>query len=253
MDQMLLGRVAVVTGAADGMGRGIVDLFSDHGAMVLATDIAGDKLEAVHAKNPNVRTLAIDITQIGAADAIIGAAIATFGELHILANVAGIFRLAMFEDLTQAEWHQMMDVNVNAPFSLCKRAIPELKKISGGRIINIASTSALRARKGMGAYTVSKHAMAGLTISLAVELGEFGITANYINPGTIVTGITRDLVQNPVWKRDLESQGVLNRMGTVAEIAHAALYLAGPNSGFTTGHGLAVDGGFLIKYPDRIV
>ena len=252
MTQSLAGRVAVVTGAADGMGRGIVDLFTQEGAKVLATDVAGEKLRAAHEQNPSVRTLAIDVTAPEAAGAIIDGAVEAFGGLHILVNAAGIFRLATFDELTQAEWQRMMDVNLNAPFSLCLRAIPELKKVSNGRIVNIASTSALRARKGMGAYTVSKHGLAGLTISLAVELGEFGITANYINPGTIVTGITRSLLENPAWKRDLETQGVMNRMGTAEEIAHAVLYLAGPHSSFTTGHGLAVDGGFLIKYPDRV-
>jgi NAD(P)-dependent dehydrogenase (short-subunit alcohol dehydrogenase family) len=252
MTQSLSNRVAVVTGAADGMGRGIVDLFTQEGAKVLATDVAGDKLRAAHEQNPLVRTLAIDVTAPEAARTIIDGAVEAFGALHILVNAAGIFRLATFDELTQAEWQRMMDVNLNAPFSLCLRAIPELKKVSHGRIINIASTSALRARKGMGAYTVSKHGLAGLTISLAVELGEYGITANYINPGTIVTGITRGLMENPAWKRDLETQGVFNRMGTVEEIAHAVLYLAGPHSSFTTGHGLAVDGGFLIKYPDRV-
>ena len=254
MDNKILhGKVAVVTGAADGMGRGITELFAEQGAKVIATDVVKEKLEAAHQGNNSIHTVACDVTSNDAAELIIGAAVDAFGQLDILINAAGIFNLQNLDTVDARGWQRMMDVNLVAPFKLCQRAIPELKKADYGRIINIGSTSALRAREGMGAYTVSKHGIAGLTISLAVELGKFGITANYINPGTILTGITRPLIENPIWKRDLESQGVLNRMGTVQEIAHAALYFAGPYSGFTTGHGLAVDGGFLIKYPDRVV
>ena len=250
---MLAGKVAVVTGAADGMGRGIVGRFCEEGAQVLATDIAAEKLVAAHGNNPSVRCVAVDITAPGAAEQIIGGAVAGFGKLNILVNAAGIFRFESFADVTAAGWIQMMDINLNAPFHLCMRAIPELKQAADARIINITSTNAYRGRDGMGPYTVSKHGLMGLTTSLAVELGPFGITANSIAPGCIVTGITRHLVDSdPTARQDMENQGVLKRMGTVDEIAQAALYLAGPHSGFTTGLSLIVDGGFLVKYPERV-
>lgn len=250
IEHSLAGKVAIVTGAADGMGRAIAELFAREGAKVLATDVAAAKLEEAHAGNASIRTLAIDLTAPDAADRIVSGATQAFGSLDILVNAAGIFKFVEFKDLDEAEWQRMMDVNLNAPFRLCMRAIPELKVAKSGRIVNIASTSAERARRGMGAYTVSKHGVAGLTISLAVELGEFGITANYINPGTILTGITRGFIDDAVWRKDFENLGVVGRIGTVDEIAQAALYFVGPNSGYTTGHGLAVDGGFLVRYPE---
>ena len=223
------------------------------GAKVLATDVNAARLDEAFGGNPDVATVAIDVTAAEAPDAIIGGAVERFGRLDILVNAAGIFAWLPLEDADFAAWERMMDINLNAPARLCVRAIPALKASGEGRIVNIASTNALRAREGMGCYTVSKHGVAGLTLSLAVELAKYGITANHINPGTILTGITRALADDPLVRRDLNGQGLMNRMGTVDEIAQAVLYLVGPNSGFTTGLGLAVDGGFLVKYPDRPV
>lgn len=248
----LTGKVAIVTGAADGMGQGIARLFANEGAKVLATDINAAGLQASFSGDDRVVTLTTDITAEDAADRIVEAAIGSFGQLDILINAAGIFKLLSFDDLDFAAWHHMWAVNLEAPLRLCVRALPELKRCGAGRIVNIASVNALRARSGFGPYTMTKHALAGLTISLAVELGKHGITANSINPGTILTGITRPMMDDAAWRRDLESQGVLDRIGTVGEIAEASLYLVGPNSGFTTGHALTVDGGFLAKFPERL-
>lgn len=248
----LTGKVAIVTGAADGMGQGIARLFASEGAKVLATDINEAGLQASFIGDDRVVPLATDITAEDAADLIVQAAIDSFGQLDILINAAGIFKLLPFDDLDFAAWHHMWAVNLEAPLRLCVRALPELKRCGAGRIVNIASVNAARARSGFGPYTMTKHALAGLTISIAVEFGKHGVTANSINPGTILTGITRPMMDDPAWRRDLESQGVLDRVGTVEEIAEAALYLVGPNSGFTTGHALTVDGGFLAKFPERL-
>ncbi len=219
---------------------------------MVATDIDAAGLNANYAADGNVITIATDITADDAADRIVGAALDRFSKLDILVNAAGIFQLLPLDDLDLNAWSRMWAINLEAPLRLCLRALPALKACGAGRIINIASVSASRARSGFGPYTMSKHAIAALTVSLAVEFGKDGITANSINPGTILTGITRPLMPDPEWRRDLESQGVLNRVGSVNEIAEAALYLVGPNSGFVTGHALAVDGGFLVKYPERI-
>lgn len=248
---LLDGKVAIVTGAADGMGRAIVERFAAEGAKVVATDVDAARLVAAHDGNPSVATIGVDITAVDAPDRIVGLAIDRFGRLDILVNAAGIFAVSPLDDMARADWDRMMDVNLNAPFRLCQRALPELKSAGAGRIVNIASTSAHRARAGTGCYTISKHALAGLTISLAVEFAKFGITANSIDPGTILTGITRAHLENTTRMKDLTNQGLMDRLGTVEEIAEAAMYFVGPNSGYTTGHALAVDGGFLIRYPER--
>lgn len=244
------GRTAIVTGAADGMGLAIVQLFVREGANVLATDINGEKLERAYKGSASVATVATDITAPGATDRIVESAVAAFGGVDILVNAAGIFQFVLVEEITREVWDRMMAVNVTAPMELTLSALPELKKSGSGRIINIASINSKLARRGSSVYTTSKHAIAGLTISLAVELGEHGITANYINPGTILTGITRPFMEHPEWKHYMENQNVLGRIGQPEEIAHAALYLADATSGFTTGHGLTVDGGYTARFDD---
>ena len=247
--KMLQDKIAIVTGAADGMGLGIVRRFLKEGATVVATDVNAERLERELGSEPAVRTLAIDITADGAARAVTELAAEQFGGIDILVNAAGIFRFVDIEALAVDEWYRTLDVNLHAPFKLSVAAVPHLKKSSAGRIVNIASTNGHRANYGATAYTVSKHAMVGLTKSLAVDLAKYGITVNSIDLGCIVTGITRELMKDPDMIGYMEQQAVLNRLGTVDEIAQAALYLAGPNSGFTTGHGLAVDGGFLVAFP----
>ena len=248
----LAGKIAIVTGAADGMGQAIARRFVEEGARVLATDINAAGLQDSFGGTEAVAMLAIDITAADAADRLVETTISRYGRIDIVLNAAGIFRMLPLDDLDFAAWSRMWAINLEAPLRLCVRALPALKECGAGRIVNIASVSASRARSGFGPYTMSKHALAGLTVSLAVEFGRYGITANSINPGTILTGITRPMMADPAWRRDLESQGVLDRVGSVEEIAEAALYLVGPNAGFTTGHALAVDGGFLVKYPERL-
>jgi NAD(P)-dependent dehydrogenase (short-subunit alcohol dehydrogenase family) len=246
----LQGRTAIVTGAADGIGMAIALLFIEEGARVVVTDIQAEKLAAAFPDSRAAKTLAIDITADEAPALVVEAAQESFGGVDILVNAAGFFEMAAVTDIEQARWDRMMAVNVTAPMRLTLAAIPALKQSGSGRIINIASINSKLARRGSAAYTTSKHAIAGFTVSLAVELGEFGITANWINPGTILTGITRPYMQDPQWRHYFENQNVLGRIGQPEEIAHAALYLADATSGFTTGHGLTVDGGYTAGFDD---
>jgi 3-oxoacyl-[acyl-carrier protein] reductase len=142
-----------------------------------------------------------------------------------------------------------MDVNINSVFRICRAAIPQLRK-SGkhGRIVNIASIVAVRSGPGLAAYATSKFGVAGLTKTLAVELGPDGITANHIQPGAILTGMTRPLMEaDPEVLKVFESYSVFGRVGMPDDVAKAALFLASDDASFITGHGLAVDGGFLAK------
>ncbi len=244
----LENKIAIVTGAADGMGEAEVKLFAAEGASVLAVDINAEKLEAdCGGLGDKVKTLAADITGEGAAERIVGAAVGAFGGLDILANNAGVVDYETADIMRADNWRRTMDVNLNAMFFLCQRAIPEMRKRGGGRIINVASINAVVTAPGLAAYAASKHGVAGLTKTLAVELGPDNITANYINPGAILTGMTRPLMDDPDTKALFESFSVLPQMGMPEDIAKGALFLASDDAAFITGHGLTIDGGFLAK------
>ena len=244
----LENKTAIITGAADGMGAAEAKLFAAEGARVLAVDINAEKLEAAcGGLGGTVKTLAADITGQGAAERIIGEAVAAFGGLDIIANNAGVVDYETVDIMRADNWRRTMDVNLNAMFFLCQRAIPEMRKRGGGRIINVASINAVVTAPGLGAYAASKHGVAGLTKTLAVELGPDNITANYINPGAILTGMTRPLMEDPQTRALFESFSVLPQMGMPEDIAKGALFLASDDAAFITGHGLTIDGGFLAK------
>lgn len=244
----LAGRVAVVTGAADGMGRAIAAAFVREGARVVAADVAGDRLFAAHPVDERLHLVTSDVTAADAPQRLIGGAIEAFGALDILVNNAGVVDYEPVETMSDANWSRTIAVSLTAAFTLSRAAIPHLRRSKAGRIINLASINAFRSAPGLAAYAAAKHAVAGLTKTLAVELGADGITANYICPGAILTGMTRPLMEaDPAMRGLFESFGVLGRMGQPEDIANAATFLASDEASFITGHGLVVDGGFLAK------
>ena len=244
----LKGKVAIVTGAADGMGEAITKLFIEEGAQVLGVDLNADKLSSAHASTSNsLKLLALDITDEGAENKMVDETVSAFGGVDIIVNCAGIVEYENVEIMRDDNWERTNDVNLNSVFKFCRRVIPEMKKQGGGRIINIASINAYVVAPGLSAYAASKHAIVGLTKTLAVELGPDNITANHINPGAILTGMTRPLMEDPETKALFESFAVLPKMGMPEDIAKGALFLASDDAEFITGTGLTIDGGFLAK------
>lgn len=232
----------VVTGAADGIGKATVLKLVREGGRVLACDRNQAGLEQLE----NVDRLTLDVTEPGAADSLIQAAGDQLGGLDVLVNSAGVSVGAPLESLTDELWLQVLQVNLFAVFQISRAAIPLLKNSRRGRIINIGSVMSERSSPGMGAYTVSKHGVAGLTKTLALELGAFGITANYIQPGAIVTGITRDVfAANEEFRQFWESKAALGRLGQPEDIAGGIAFLASEEASFVTGHGLLIDGGAM--------
>ncbi|GEM_PF-208190 len=247
----LAGRRAIITGAASGIGAACADLFAQEGAIVLAVDLETAFAQAranCNAAARGVHLLAKSVADSDAPEKIIAEALSVCGGVDILMNNAGIGTNALAEQMSDDVWQRTMDINVTAQFRLCRAAIPHLKESKAGRIINVASVMAEGTDYGLAAYCASKAGVAGLTRTLALELGKFGITANYILPGAISTGMTR-----PLWDARPEIRDVwakkspLRRVGEPIDIARGALFLASDDGGFVTGHGLNVDGGLMLR------
>jgi len=244
----LSGRVAIVTGAASGIGRASAQCFAREGAHVLAVDLPERGLAGAHAGQERIATLEKSVADADAAEAIVGAATKRFGKLDILMNNAGVASNALAEAMSLADWDRTFAVNLRAPFILCQRAIPHLKASDAGRIINVASVMAEGTGFGLSAYCASKAGVAGLTRTLALELGKFGVTANYLLPGAIRTGMT-----SPLWEARPDvadiwaNKSALRRLGEPDDLAKAALFLASDDGAFVTGHGLTVDGGLMLR------
>ncbi len=244
----LSGRVAIVTGAASGIGRASTQCFAREGAQVFAVDLPDRGLAGAHAGQERIATLEASVADADAAEAIIGGATKRFGKLDILMNNAGVASNALAEAMSLADWDRTFAVNLRAPFILCQRAIPHLKASGVGRIINVASVMAEGTGFGLSAYCASKAGVAGLTRTLALELGKFGITANYLLPGAIRTGMT-----SPLWEARPDiadiwaNKSALRRLGEPDDLAKAALFLASDDGAFVTGHGLTVDGGLMLR------
>jgi NAD(P)-dependent dehydrogenase (short-subunit alcohol dehydrogenase family) len=248
----LAGKTAIVTGAASGIGRATAQLFAAEGATVLAVDRPGSAIDTAHAGVARVVPFAQDVAADAAPEAIVAAALqAGGGQLDILFNNAGVSSNALGEVATDAEWDRVFSVNTRAVFRICRAAIPALKAraaVTGrARIINTASVMADRTDIGLTAYTASKHAVAGISKTLALELGKFGITVNYLLPGAIHTGMTAKSFADEKIAAVWAKKAALRRLGQPIDMARSVLLLASDEADFITGHGLVADGGLTLR------
>lgn len=247
MTGLLEDKAAIVTGAASGIGAAVTRLFAEEGARVLAVDLPGAHLTDAFAGDDNIVCLEQSVTEDGAAVTIVGAAIDNFGRLDILFNCAGgVGAGGEIETHDEADYDFVMDLNVRSVYRLSKAAIPELKKSGAGRIVNIGSVRSNFSDAGAVSYATSKHAVAGLTKTLACEVGKYGMTANYVLPGAIVTAITAPVLEAmPEFKDYWVKRASVGRLGEPEDIANAVLFLASEESNYVNGAGLAVDGGVM--------
>ena len=247
----LAGKVAIVTGAASGIGQATARLFADEGALVIAVDRPASAIATAHAGQHRIKALAMDVTATDAPEAIVACALREGGGLDILFNNAGVSANALGEATTDAQWDDTFAVNARAVFRLCRAAIPALRaraEATGrARIINTASVMAARTDIGLVAYTASKHAVAGISKTLALELGKYGITVNYLLPGAIHTGMTAASFQDEKIRAIWAKKAALRRLGQPIDMARAVLLLASDDADFITGHGLVADGGLTLR------
>ena len=244
----LENRVAIVTGAASGIGQASAQLFAAEGARVLAVDLPNKGLAKAHEGHAAIACFEKSVSDDDAAETIVNEAVARFGRIDIVMNNAGVASSALAEEMKLSDWDRTIAVNLTAQFKLCQKAIPHLRKSAAGRIINVASVMAEGTDYGLAAYCASKAGVAGLTRTLALELGKFGITANYLEPGAIKTGMTSGLWDaRPDIAEIWAKKSALRRLGQPIDLARGALFLASDDGGFVTGHGLVVDGGLMLR------
>jgi len=245
----LSDQVAIVTGAGQGMGEAIATRLAKEGAEVVVSDINEDKAAQVAEK---IRTagnkalgLKTDVTTEDRVQSMVDATIDRYGTVSILVNNAGILYPTRIDNVTKAEWDQVLDVNLNGTFLCSKAVLPAMKKKGYGRIINMSS-SAGRSVSTLGGvhYTAAKAGVLGLTRALAKELAPFGITVNAICPGLINTEMVR-LECTPERISAYENSFPISRLGTPEEVAQVVFFLA-TDSPYITGASIDINGGDLM-------
>ncbi|MDP6874942.1 MAG: SDR family NAD(P)-dependent oxidoreductase [Alphaproteobacteria bacterium] len=251
LSRSIEGKVALVTGAASGMGRATAHLFADEGAHVAVTDINGDGVAEVVAEikeaGLNAEGWTLDLADPDRIKTVVAEVADRFGGLDILINNAGISQHTLIDaDDYEEIWDRHLDILLRAHTRTIRAALPHLRAGGAGRIVNIASTEGLGATPETSPYTAAKHGVIGLTRSLAVELGRQGVTVNCICPGAIRTGMTKNIKEEH--KQIFAKRRVpLARYAEPEEVAHGTLSLVLPAAGYINGAVLPVDGGLTIK------
>jgi 3-oxoacyl-[acyl-carrier protein] reductase len=251
LSRSIASKVAIVTGAASGMGRATAHLFADEGAHVAVVDQNGDGVtqvtDEISAAGGSARGWALDITDAAALKTMLTEVIEKFGGLDILINNAGISRGVPIEhEDYEAAWARTFEVNLTAQVRLIRLALPHLLASEAGRIVNIASTEGLGASAFASPYTAAKHGVVGLTRSMAVELGARGITVNCICPGPIHTGMTAG-IPDPAKTKFARRRVPARRYGEPEEVAHGTLNFVLPASSYINGVVMQVDGGLRVQ------
>jgi 3-oxoacyl-[acyl-carrier protein] reductase len=245
------GSVAIITGAASGMGRATALVFAREGARVAAVDVNREGVEAVASEiekeGGEARAWRLDVSDANAIAATIEAIAQHFGGIDILVNNAGIAALSALDDERYDEtWMRVLSINLTAHQRIVRAALPHLRRSKAPRIVNIASTEALGATPRDSAYAAAKAGVAGLTRALAVDLGPEGITVNCICPGPILTAMTKAIPEEHkviFAKR----RTALRRYGEPEEVAHVTLSLCLPAASYITGAVIPVDGGLMAR------
>jgi len=238
----LTGKCALVTGASGGIGRAIAETLHAQGATVALSGTRAAMLEEIAAGlGSRAHVVTANLADRASVEALVPAAEQAMGQVDILINNAGITRDNLFMRMKDEEWDSVLAVNLTAGFVLARAAIRGMMKRRFGRIIGITSVVGVTGNPGQANYSAAKAGMIGMTKSLAAEVASRGITVNCIAPGFIETAMTDGL--NDKQKEAILTNVPAGRLGTSAEIAAAAAYLAAPEAGYVTGQTLHVNGG----------
>jgi len=243
------GKVAIITGGSRGIGFEMAKTFSENGATVVITSKNSQQLKDSANKLSNTLPISGDIRKEEDVKNVIEKTIKKFGKLDILVNNAGVFpKIKQLHEISEKEWNDVLDVNLNGQFRFTKFALPYLQKTSG-TIINVSSDAGLKAYEGFNAdaYSASKAALIVLTKCWALEYAKDKIRVNCVCPGVVDTGMSKPFLKTKKDREFMDNDHPIGRIGKPEEVAKSVLFLASEDSSWTTGAILAVDGGQSTK------
>jgi NAD(P)-dependent dehydrogenase (short-subunit alcohol dehydrogenase family) len=246
------GKVALVTGAASGMGLATAQTFAEAGASVAMADFRDDtvRVEAQKLAANGHRVIAIrcDVSDDTQVEKMVDRTLSEFGRLDAAFNNAGVMaRIAPTADSSREDWDRVIGINLRGVWSCMKYELRQMERQGSGAIVNNASVGALTGNPGIGSYIASKHGVVGLTRTAALEYIKHGVRVNAVNPGLIDTQIARDVVSGDEQAYEEIAKHIpIRRAGRPEEIASAVLWLCSPGASYVVGHALTVDGGMTV-------
>lgn len=245
----LASKSAIVTGAGSGIGAGIATAFAAEGAAVAVIDIDADKAEAVtdaiRATGGTAAAFTANVANADDVDRFVNAVADQFNGLDILVNNAGKRVIRPFLEHSEAEWREMLDVNLTGHFLTCQAAVPHLLARGSGRIVNVVSIAGLVGRPNRAGYCASKGGAIAFTRALAADLAGTGVTVNAVNPGLIATPFNARFSEDAETGTQWASENLAGRWGTPGDVASMALFLASDEAGYISGECFNIDGGSI--------
>ena len=253
----LRDKVAIVTGAASGIGESTAMLFAEHGASVVASDIdregAGKTAASIVERGGEAIPVSGDVTDSDEARGIVQKTVEAYGGLHILVNSAGITARSLPSTTHPEEvWDRVIEVNLKGTYLMALHAVPEMERAGGGSIVNLGSIMSVVGyppswKSGFNPYPVSKGGVLQFTRNLAIDMAAKNIRVNCLGPGFTETPLTRSLTEDAEMKASLEQRHPMGRLGRPEDVAYAALFMASDEASFMTGSYLPVDGGYTAQ------
>lgn len=245
----LKGRVIIITGGGQAIGRGYAHYFAEQGAIPVVADINADNarnvVAEIEAKGGAALAVEVDVAVEESANAMAAAALAAYGRIDALINNAAVFSqitMAPFWELPVEEWRRAVDVNVTGSFLCARAVVPAMIEAKWGRIVNVSSGTMKSGRPNYLHYITTKASIVGMTRSMARELGPYGITVNTFWPGVMQTEVERPSVPTEMFAKMTSTQA-MPRQGTIHDLAKAMMFLCSDESAYMTGQGMMIDGG----------